>query len=643
MFSHTRRFFFPLPMFLLVITMLLSSCDSERLGPNPNLDGIGGSYSSESGQPSSDHAVKKLQNDFEDFCLDVFRQEMEQASTLDLHYTLLNPETYRISPGEPTLGTYQLQDMIKNNEQIKMLKSHLLQYNRSDLTADQKLTYDVLLEVLDTRLMAEGLELYEQPLAPTIGIQAQLPILLAEYSFYSSDDVEDYLALVEQLDTYFQEILVFEQQKADAGLGPSDPSIDEIIASCKAYIPDSRLTATDAATPAATKPVSAKSSSESAHSETPSIENILTETFFPRLEELAQHTPVSDTQRELWINRHNAAILNHFIPAYRLLIDGMNSLKGRGLNDGGLANFRYGKEYYEYLVKSGPATSYTVPELKTALTNHMEQDLISVSQLASRYPDLESQISDAAFSFEKPADILEHLKQQIKTDFPALPACDYEICYVPAALEEILSPAFYLTAPLDDTNRNVIYINNAHSDSGLYSTLAHEGFPGHLYQTVYSRIKQQKQPLLSVLSCSGANEGWATYVEHYSHTFENGIPEPVGRYQALLRSYSLCAHGLLDIGINYEGWTKKQSDAFLSSCFQVDQATMDELWQVMIDNPTNYLDYCGGFVELMEMRQEAESVLGDRFSPLAFHTYLLEIGPIPFSVNRKYFSKWLNQ
>ena len=228
-------------------------------------------------------------------------------------------------------------------------------------------------------------------------------------------------------------------------------------------------------------------------------------------------------------------------------------------------------------------------------------------------------------------------------DFPVLTDCAYDINYVPSHLEDCLSPAFYLTAPLDNPDQNVIYINNGYEDStsGLYTTQAHEGFPGHLYQTVYDRTNTSI-PLLSLLGCSGANEGWATYVENYACTLDNGLPDGVGEYQALSRSFSLCVHGLMDIGINYDGWTKERAAKFVRTYYEIDDAAIDRLWQTMIDTPTNYLEYCGGYVEIMEMREQAEAALDTEFSPMEFHRFLLDIGPVPFPVIRKYFDAWLS-
>lgn len=607
---------------LLALSLLLTSCGRQRIrqpgessAAFENSTAPGNSAASKSGGAPgcpSQEDIAAAQAAFDSFCTQVFQEEMAQAGTLDLHYTLLRPKAFGISPGEPRLGTCTLEDMIQSGAAVQELADRLAAFDRSLLTEDQALVYDALSETLQASLMGRGLELYEQPLAPTIGVQAQLPILLAEYSFHSLKDVEDYLALLSQTDAYYAQILEFENQKADAGLGPSDATIDRILESCESYRIDPD-------------------------------QNFLTETFAARLASLEQEVPLTPEQKADLHSRHLSAIQGHFIPAYEeAMIQGMTALKGRGINDGGLAGARDGKQYYEYLVKTGPGLSYTVPELKEALKARIQKDYEALGRILRETPA--AGLENASFSLTDPQAILLDLQEQMKGLFPELSQCGYEVRQVPSCLEGSLSPAFYLTAPVDNRDQNVIYINGGSTDSrkDLYTTLAHEGFPGHLYQTVYSRT-HAKTPLSALLSCSGANEGWATYVENIACTFDNGLSRAAGKYRAHMRSLSLCVHGLLDIGINYDGWDEARAGEFIRSCFQADDQTVRELWQVMIDNPANYLEYCGGYIEYMDMREQAEAALGSRFSPLDFHKLLLDLGPVPFSVIRPRFTAWLEE
>lgn len=593
------------------VVYTITACGKERIfSAIPKETGefySSGNLSSAASDGSRENLM--LQADFETFCTDLFKKEMEVSGTLDLHYTLLHPENYGIDAEDASLGTYRLSELIKSNHEIHDLKEKLSEFDPHMLSDDQQILYDSLSERIETGLMAEGLELYDQPLAPTIGIQAQLPILLAEYSFHSLQDVEDYLTLLSQLDSYYGDILYFEEQKAAAGLGPSDASIERILESCQSYLIDP-------------------------------VNNFLTETFDTRLNSLSTDISLSEQQKNNFRSRHLEVIKNSFLPAYRHLIDGLSGLKGRGINEGGLCGFRNGRRYYEYLLRSGPGLSYNIEELKAALSDRMQKDLETISSLSKKTG------LDLSFCLTDPPAILSDLQTQMSGDFPVLSEASkkYEIRYVPAQLESTLSPAFYLTAPLDDPTKNVIYINNGSTSAKdeLYPTLAHEGFPGHLYQTVYFR-EHTRNPLAALLTCSGANEGWATYVEQLSYFYDNGLSEENSAYQAAMRSFSLCFHSLLDIGINYDGWSKDRAAAFVRTCFDADDALVEELWQTMIDNPTNYLEYAGGYVEIMEMREEAEKKLGNRFSAKEFHKFLLDLGPVPFSVTRKYFKLWLQQ
>ena len=546
--------------------------------------------------------------DFDSFTMEIFRQELS-GNTLSLHYTLADPASFDIAQEKISLGTLPATPDSESLAALQNLQIRLKAFSENGLTPDEQRTADLLSWWLTGQAALYDYYYLQEPLGPTLGIQAQLPILLAEYSFHSLQDVEDYLTLLSHLDSYYGDILYFEEQKAAAGLGPSDASIERILESCQSYLIDP-------------------------------VNNFLTETFETRLNSLSTDISLSEQQKNNFRSRHLEVIKNSFLPAYRHLINGLSGLKGRGINEGGLCGFRDGRQYYEYLLRSGPGLSYNIEELKAALSDRMQKDLETISSLSKKTgPDLSFRLTD-------PPAILADLQAQMSGDFPALSEASkkYELRYVPAQLESTLSPAFYLTAPLDDPTRNVIYINNGSTsaDDELYPTLAHEGFPGHLYQTVYFR-EHTRNPLAALLTCSGANEGWATYVEQLSYFYDNGLSEENSAYQAAMRSFSLCFHSLLDIGINYDGWSKDRAAAFVRTCFDADDALVEELWQTLIDNPTNYLEYAGGYVEIMEMREEAEKKLGNRFSAKEFHKFLLDLGPVPFSVTRKYFKLWLRQ
>lgn len=172
---------------------------------------------------------------FDELTDQIFRETVTN-SLLDLHYTVTNPETLKLERPESLYGDFSLaslqEEMASDKEMLNTLKA----IPKNSLSQDRQLSYDILLSYLETECMADGLEQYVRPFAPTIGIQAQLPVLLAEYAFYTPQDIEDYFLLLSGLDSYFGQLLAFQQEQAAQGLGATDDAIDRILESCRPYL-----------------------------------------------------------------------------------------------------------------------------------------------------------------------------------------------------------------------------------------------------------------------------------------------------------------------------------------------------------------------------------------------------------------------
>lgn len=551
----------------------------------------------------------KVQEEFDRLTDELFRKEINRSG-INFHYSLADPSSRGLEHVPLTFGDFSLEAMKQDSEYLRELKKRLEGISLRRLTPDQKLTYQILYSYIETELSSDGLELYAQPLTSTIGIQAQLPVLLAEYAFYSRTDVDDYLALVSTIDEYYNQILEFEKQKAAAGLFMSDSAADSVLKSCEAYL------------------------IQPEHS-------FLKETFDSRIDALNDLTP---EEKAAYKEKNLKILKEHFIPAYQNLIQGITDLMGTGTNDKGLCWYPEGKRFFEYLVRSNTGTSYdSVRSLTKAIERQIDSDLQALGQIAREQPELLDSLEQYSFGYTKPDEILNALKSQISRDFPALPSCGCTVKYVPSALENALSPAFYLVPPLDRYEDNVIYINGSprFQNEDLFTTLAHEGYPGHLYQNVYF-LSRNPCDLRSILSFSSYSEGWATYVEYYSYTMDNGLKPGLGSLLAHNTAVTLGLYALLDIRINYEGWTREQTAEYLKNFYQIEHTDIaDSIYNSLVENPTNYMEYYVGYLEILEMRNTAKKVLKERFHLKEFHTFLLDFGPAPFSIIQPSFRLWL--
>jgi uncharacterized protein (DUF885 family) len=543
---------------------------------------------------------------FENFTKEIFENEIS-GSALTFHYSIANPEEAGISRPAASLGTIDT-DMEQTYALCEKYENQLKDFSYSKLSQENQITLDMLLLYFHTRLTSEDSWLLEEVLSPSLGIQAQLPVLLAEYAFYEDQDITDYLNLLSSIGPYFDSILDYEKEKSAAGYFMSDATLDRICSQCSSFIqdPDS---------------------------------NYMQEIFSQKI---ADYGGLSQKDQDALNAAHKKILNEQVIPAYQRLITGLQSLRGTGTNDRGLAGFSEGQQYYLYLLKNEVGTWLSVEQIEHRLLNQLNEDCKTIRTMLQEQPSLVTQLTDDENLITlEPAQMLEYLQQQISNDFPALGDVSWEIRYVHKSLEDYLSPAFYLTPPVDMGEPNVIYINQASQDSSLnlFTTLAHEGFPGHLYQTSFFN-QNSSSYIRSLLGSSGYVEGWATYVESYAYQYAASLLEDetarnVTTLAWLNRSVNLCLCSLLDVGIHYRGWTQQRAAAFLS-VFGISEEASGELYQYILETPANYLKYYLGYLSFLDLRTSEEERLGDDFDLQEFHRKILEIGPIQFPILEKY-------
>lgn len=555
---------------------------------------------------SQHHTSQTEDQRFENYTDQLFRQELS-GNTLSLHYTLKNPATYNIVNSSVSLGTYQT-DTSNLSASLENSLSLLHSYDKTKLSKRNQATYEILENHLSYSLKSSQYLLYEEPLASLTGAQAQLPILLSEYQFYTKQDVDTYLALLAETPEYFASILDFEEEKAKHGLFMSKPQADAIIDECETFI------------------------------------NLQNNNFlYSSFEQRLQTLNLPKKEKEAYVEKNVDSIKQYVYPAYEQLMQGLHELKNSGINSGGLCHLPEGDKYYELLTAIETGSSRSIPELQELTKKHIAEDLASIqktlSSLSTETPSPSSDLfksQGVVLEDSNPASILSSLRGNLSGHFPAPPNVNVQIKYVSQEMQNFLSPAFYLIPALDNTEENIIYINNGHisDDLSLYTTLAHEGYPGHLYQTTYFASKNPS-PIRHLLDCGGYTEGWATYSEMLSYYFA-----PIKKTQATLMqknsSILLGLYALADMGIHYDGWSLLDTTTFFRGYGITDTKAIEEIYQLILSDPANYLKYYIGYVEFLELKKEAMTLWGKEFTQERFHKAVLDMGPAPFDLIRKY-------
>ena len=570
--KHRKKIFLILPCCLLVILISFLS---------------GNAFWSSLHAESSDRQ-------FRTFTRSLFQTEVS-ANTISLHYTLRSPSDYGIADIPATYGNLS-SDPIAAKASVRNVLSSLQEFDPGTLSSENALTFKILDTYLKNASTGIDYLLYQEPLGSVSGIHTQLPVLLSEYSFYDTQDVETYLALLKETPSYFDSVIRFEQKKATSGLFMPDYQADSVLDTCQSFIDMGK-------------------------------ENYLVSTFNERIASLDL---LPENKKDSFQKENMKLVTEEIYPAYQNLITAIKSLKGKGMNEQGLSHFPYGKKYYEYLVRQTTGCNESISRLRLMTRAQILEDLSAMQKIL--FPADAALTQASVLEQTSPDSMLDDLRSKITDTFPKIPDVDFQVKYVPESMQDYLSPAFYMIPAIDNLTENVIYINNGQTASGLnlYTTLAHEGYPGHLYQTVYFSASEP-DPIRSILDFGGYVEGWATYAEMMSY-YLAPLPKTEASLLQKNNSVILGLYALADMGIHYDGWSVTDTVRFFSDYGINDPNAVQSVYKLIIGSPANYLKYYIGYLKFYELKKEMADALGNQFSQKEFHRAVLDVGPAPFEI-----------
>lgn len=559
-------------------------------------------------------------------CREIFRQELTD-NTLTLHYTLQNPKSYGLSYDEPKLPAYSPENQSAAKEAIGLWRTQLSAIDPERLSEKNNYSYRLLSRYLELQAEIASLPSYGEPLSPYSGMHSYLPVLFSEYRFETVQDIEDYLILLSQMDEYFQGLFLYEQEKAAAGRFMSPENAALLVEQCKNFFPPGSI-------------------EDGSH--------FMADTFRSRLLEFQENHPhmLDDDALENYCRENTRILTEEIVPAYEKLAEDMKLLsasQGADSATHGLGCTEEGRRYYALLVKKSTGSYRDMEDIQELLYAHFEHLSSSLGKLQSEGAGPSPQKNGArqTASPDKKAaaelsadDMLSLLQEDMKEDFPPLSSgTSCRVKYLPESLASASAPAFYLVPPMDALQKNVIYINPASSlaEVSLFTTLAHESFPGHLYQTVYSResgLFTKSNPLRGLLDYPGYCEGWAFYVELESYQYAADYYPVNAAYQQTQRSLELCLCALLDFHIHYYGFSEQQT-ALLLKQFGISAAQSKNIYSYISQEPANYLKYYLSYLEILDLKNQAKHLWGENYSDYRFHRFYLEAGPSDFASLRE--------
>lgn len=596
-------------IFLFFGAAFVPGCSSERV------PGSGNTGSSDSGNISdywdgsstddSSFDAEVYTAAFDAFTEEIFRTEIT-ANTINLHFTLAHPENYGITDYEVTLGDLSLDAIFDAYARQENYLATLKQFDKEKLPLTKQITYDLLKKDFESSLSVTSYLLYDEFLAPSSGLHAQLPILFEEYLFYDEGDIKDYLTLLRSTKDYFVQVIAFEKEKAANGLFMADFSCESVISQCKDFI-----AAAD--------------------------NHFLIETFNKRVNAM---DTLSEESKKAYIAQNEKLVKEDLVAAYQYLADEMTALLGKGKNDKGLCYLTNGRDYYEYLVYYYTGSDAEVYDIQKMISDARTEALMDCAVLADADPSIYQKINAATLAKKDAAATLDELKLDMLDVFPSAPETAYTVNIIDECIADYVAPAYYITPPIDDYSKNYIHINQTIDATTLeyFTTLAHEGFPGHLYQTVMS-YETDIDLVRNLLYFGGYTEGWATYVEMISYGYAAVDPD-AAHFLQQNQSALLSLYASTDLGIHYDGWTREETAEFWANYGITDPSATDWIYEYIVGEPGSYLKYYVGYLEFLSLKEYAMTTFGNDYNDIDFHQALLDIGPATFDVVEAYLADY---
>ena len=558
---------------------------------------VGCSQTTKVEQPTNtadEETVKK----FDTFLEQEFVETMEN-DFLTLHYTIRNDETiekYGIEIPEVSLGTLQVSDYEENHKINQEFYDELMTFERDKLNQEQQITYDFFKTYLELSFEMDTNWQMDFLFTPMSSLTDNLLTNFVEYRFDDEKDVQNYLTLLADVDRYLDDALAFTQAQFDEGYSLSDYGLQSTIDSIEEFV--------------------AKDMDEQP----------LVIIFNNKINELGL------SNADEYIQKNSDIITNEFIPAYQETAEQLATYIGKIPEaNQGISGFENGMKYYQSLVQNKIGSTDSFDEIFNETKEHLENSLVEYVLIVQNNPELEAELmnSSSYFTINDATQILKLLQDNYEKDFPDMGEIPFTVDYLDKTLISESTLAYYLNPPMDDYSHNVMKVNpNLKDDAtSLSTTLAHEGFPGHMLQFNYYHA-QSPSPLREIITPLGYVEGWAQYASTTALPYF-GMSKDLARIYAINDMFGYYLQTLVDFGVNGYGWSVEELENFLSDYGyeSIAQALYDEV----AASPAVITSYGYGLVKFENYEKKAKDEIKN-FDRVSFTTMLLKNGPLTFNI-----------
>ena len=535
-----------------------------------------------------------------DLFLDTIFDELVSDNYLYMHFNVADYKAMGIEKPEVGFGhiVYGV-DQEEFNKTEKQLEE-LLAFDYDKLSLRQQYDYDLLHYSLLETLCGLDYSKYNLIFSSSSQFSDGIITNLMEFAMYDEESEEDFLVVLKDVPNYINEAIEYSKQQSNDGLYHSDDMLDEEIS----YIDNL---------------ISSNGKSIYEHYKEYDI--------YPEVKELVE---------------------NEVIPAFVTLKDYLKTLYGKTTSDKlTLCKIDEGYAEYTYLINSSSNRDITdIYNDLVELYFDWIYNFIGIYQddenVLNKYGEYVQANKVLNLSSE---DMLEYLRNNSSERYEYLEDANYVVSSLDTLGNTTLG--YYVSPPIDNLNQNVIRVNakidsDYYDQMSVFEVMAHEGFPGHLYQNIYF---QQTNPhkVRATQSFVGYTEGYADLAA-YDALEMLDIPN---EYKGIARIDSITfnshiLYSIIDLGVNYFGWNVKTLAKKLDN-LMLDASMAQDLYDTVVAMPGVFVRYGVGFVNHINLRKKAMDELGDKFDFVAYDRAIIENGPLPFAILEGVVEDYINE
>ena len=552
--------------------------------------------------------TKNVNNNVDNEAFDAFLDEVfvdgMNSDYTGMHFNVIDYKKYNIDKPPVDLGTISYSFDQENFDFFQKQLDELRSFDFDSLSYRQQYDYEALeYSILET--MANYC-FYRYDFVFTSGstIPENLLNIFVDFTFYDEESIEDYLTLLEDVDRYHDDALKYTEDQYNDGLPLLDEWIDYTQDCC-----NNTLNKIE--------------------------DNELIQSFNKRLADLDF---ISQEKKDEYIERNKKIVIDEVLPSFKKVSEELEKYRGKAkYDDYRLCNLN--KDYAELTYYLNASSNKSLDEQFQDLVDNFS--LMEAEYVSCIYDKTSVKKFDEGYSGNgnlglTGKECLEFLRTNLNSYYPDLGDVEYTVDPLDPDTAPALTIAYYWQAPIDNLDQNIIRTNPNNLQEGLdtYNTLAHEGFPGHLYQHVFYG-KSNPHNFRTTIGFIGYTEGWAVNASHYALQF-SGLDDYYAASALFTEvNYNFMLYSIIDIGVNYYGWSEKDLIKFFedeSMLLSFNTSHAKDFINSLIETPGGYIPYGVGYSNFKTLEKKAKDAMGGKFDYIAYHEAILKNGPLAFNI-----------